>query len=509
MVRILIPVSKSLILKDCFFHQFSRISKPLFRLYSSADKPPYEENRDPKTYISTCGSQAGTIENGTTRIAGEHNPNPDKIRDAICKMMEDGEWSTRLQSSIRNLVPLFDHNLVSSVLNRTPNRALEFFQWVEVYGFKHDRETHYQMIEILCRDRRLEDAKQILLGMSKKGLDYDEDFFVLLIHGYAKTNRKWDIVKNCVKIFSKMEELGVPRTIKSYNPLLEVIISEKKYTMAEKFFNKMLSEGVIPTKHTYTLMISGFCRASRLETANRYFEDMKSQNHLPDFTLYNTMINGYVLVKKMEDTERLLMEMKRLKIQPSLVTYNSMINGYTQVRKMEDAEKLLMEMKAQNVQPNLITYNTMINGYTLVEKMEDAQKLVVEMTGRNIEPDLVTYVTLIKGYVTVNRIDEGLKLLEVMKRKRFGSKLDVNSCLARLNEDCDFEKMSETQRKVLQEVDDHVERLELLAMRDAARELSELANQRFSERHGKIKMDRKGRETIVGDGIVSGDVVCN
>ncbi|KAI3672210.1 hypothetical protein L2E82_52943 [Cichorium intybus] len=236
---------------------------------------------------------------------------------------------------------------------------------------------------------------------------------------------------------------------------------------------------------------------------------MKSQNHLPDFTLYNTMINGYVLVKKMEDTERLLMEMKRLKIQPSLVTYNSMINGYTQVRKMEDAEKLLMEMKAQNVQPNLITYNTMINGYTLVEKMEDAQKLVVEMTGRNIEPDLVTYVTLIKGYVTVNRIDDGLKLLEVMKRKRFGGKLDVNSCLARLNEDCDFEKMFETQRKVLQEVDDHVQRLELLAMRDAARELSELANQRFSERHGKIKMDRKGRETIVGDGIVSGDVVCN
>ncbi|XP_023767817.1 pentatricopeptide repeat-containing protein At2g37230 [Lactuca sativa] len=474
MASLCIPLSKPQLLK----YYFHRISKPLHRFYSSAvDKPPYEETPNPKTYIATSGSQVGAIENGKLRIPGEHSPNPDKVRDAICIMMEDDEWSTRLQTSIRNLVPLLDHNLVSSVLNRYPSRALEFFQWVEGSGFKHDRETHYKMIEILCTDRRLEDAKRILLGMSKKGIDYDEDPFVLLIHGYSKVNRKWDIVKNCVKIFSKMEDLGVPRTIKSYNSMLEVIISEKKYTMAEKFFDKMLSEGVVPSKHTYTLMISGFCRSSRMETANCFFEDMKSQNYLPDIAVYNTMINGYVQAKKMEEVEKLLMEMKERKMEPSLVTYNSVINGYAKVGKMEDSEKLLKEMKARNVEPSLITYNTMINGYTVVGKMEDIQKLVVEMTGRNIEPDLVTYVTMIKGYVTVNRIDDGLNLVKEMKRKRFGKNVDVYSCLSRLKDDFEAEKMSETQRNVLQEVEDHVQNLELLALRDDARELSQLANQ--------------------------------
>ncbi|CAI9273293.1 unnamed protein product [Lactuca saligna] len=445
MASLYISLSKPQLLK----YYFHRISKPLHRFYSSAaDKPPYEETPNPKTYIATSGSQAGAIENGKLRIPGEHNPNLDKVRDAICIMMEDDEWSTRLQSS-----------------------------WVKGSGFKHDRETHYKMIEILCIDRRLEDAKRILLGMSKKGIDYDEDLFVLLINGYSKVNRKWDIVKNCVKIFSKMEELGVPRTIKSYNSMLEVIISEKKYTMAEKFFDKMLSEGVVPSKHTYTLMISGFCRSSRMETANRFFEDMKSQNHLPDIAVYNTMINGYIQAKKMEEVEKLLMEMKEREMEPTLVTYNSVINGYAKVRKMEDSEKLLEEMKARNVEPNLITYNTMINGYTVVGKMEDIQKLVVEMTGRNIEPDLVTYVTMIKGYVTVNRIDDGLNLVKEMKRKNFGKNVDVYSCLSRLKDDCEAEKMSETQRNVLQEVEDHVQNLELFALRDDARELSQLANQ--------------------------------
>lgn len=415
-------------------------------------------------------------------------------------MMEEPEWSTLLQTSIRKLVPLFDHKLVTNVMNRTPNHAFEFFQLVEELGFKHVKETHYKIIEILCKYRNFDDAKRVLFGLFEKGVDYYEDLFVLLIRGYAKSNRKWDIVKNCVKVFLKMEELGVCKTIKSYNSLLEVIVSEKKYIMAEKYFDKMLSDGVVPSLDTYKLMISGFCRSSRVETADRFFKDMKSRNLLSDFVIYNTMVNGYVLVKKMEEAEKVFIEMKGQGIEPLLVTYNSMINGYANIRKMEDAEKLVVDMKGRNIEPDLITYNTMINGYTLVEKMEDARKLVVEMKGRKIEPDLVTYVTLIKGYVTVNRLDDSLGVDVEMKQKRFGRKVDVNLCLGRLKEDCDDKKMSESQRIVLKKVEEYIERLELLAMRDAARELSELASQRVVDRRGNEEMDR---ETRSGDGGMS------
>lgn len=353
---------------------------------------------------------------------------------------------------------------------------------------EYDKDTLYKMVSFLCKDRRFDEAKQMLFGLPKKGIDYDEDLFVLLIHGYAKSNRKSDVVRNCVKIVTKMEQLGVTRTIKLYNVMLEVIIKCKKYAMAEKWFEKMLSEGVVPVQDTYRVMISGFCGSSRVDMAKRYFEDMKSRKLLPDFVVYNAMINGYVQVKKMEEAEKVLMEMKERGIEPLLVTYNSMINGYAQVKNMENAEKLVEEMKARNVEPNLITYNTMIKGYSLVGKMEDAQNLVWEMKGRNIEPDLVTYVTMIKDYVAANRVDEGLKLLEEMKRKKFGRNVDVNLCLGILKEECDAEKISEAQRNVLQAVEDYVERVDLLAMRDAARELSELANQRVGDRRDCITL---------------------
>ncbi|KAI3750427.1 hypothetical protein L2E82_21062 [Cichorium intybus] len=119
---------------------------------------------------------------------------------------------------IRSLLPAFDHNLVYNLLHSARNldHALQFFRWVERSGlFKHDRETHYKIIDILGKASKLNHARCILLDMPKKGLKWDEDLFIVLINSYVKA----DIVQESVKIIMSMEELGIPRTIKSYDTL--------------------------------------------------------------------------------------------------------------------------------------------------------------------------------------------------------------------------------------------------------------------------------------------------
>ena len=37
---------------------------------------------------------------------------------------------------------------------------------------------HYKRIETLCEDQMFDGVKQILVGMSKKSLDYNEDLFI-------------------------------------------------------------------------------------------------------------------------------------------------------------------------------------------------------------------------------------------------------------------------------------------------------------------------------------------
>ncbi|XWS13016.1 hypothetical protein CRYUN_Cryun36dG0001400 [Craigia yunnanensis] len=105
---------------------------------------------------------------------------------------------------------------VYNVLHGAKNseQALQFFRWVERAGLiRHDREAHMKIIQILGRASKLNHARCILLDMPKKGVEWDEDFFVVLIDSYGKSG----IVQEAVKMFQKMKELGVDRTIKSYD----------------------------------------------------------------------------------------------------------------------------------------------------------------------------------------------------------------------------------------------------------------------------------------------------
>lgn len=61
------------------------------------------------------------------------------------------------------------------------------FRLVEMFGlFKHDRETHYKIIEVLGCALKLNHAKTVLLEMPEKGVEGNEDLFVMLIDCYGK-----------------------------------------------------------------------------------------------------------------------------------------------------------------------------------------------------------------------------------------------------------------------------------------------------------------------------------
>lgn len=430
----LIAASKPHVLKHSFFSNLARISNSqhpglcFFCSSSSADTPTNEETpkteapdfsaeSHPEKPVSTHEeAQPGTIQNREPGIPRGKHRNPEKIEDIICRMMANRAWTTRLQNSIRTLVPVFDHNLVYNVLHsaRNPDHALQFFRWVERSGlFKHDRETHYKIIEILGKASKLNHARLILLDMPKKGLTWDEDLFIVLIDSYGKAG----IVQESVKIFRSMEELGVPRTIKSYDTLFKVIMRRGRYMMAKRYFNKMLAESIIPSRHTYNLMIWGFFLSSRVETANRFFEDMKTREISPDVVTYNTMINGFNRVKKIEESEKFFMEMKARNIEPTVISYTTMIKGYVTANKIDDALKLYEEMKSFGIKSNSFTYSTLLPGLCEAEKMSEAHTIMKEMTHRHLLPhDNSIFLQLISGQCKSGNLDLATDALKSMIR---------------------------------------------------------------------------------------------
>ena len=122
------------------------------------------------------------------------------------------------------------------------------------------KSDHFKKVETLCKDQRFNGAKQLIYSLAQKGIHNNEDLFILLINGYAKSAETYDAYQNCVRIFKKMDKLGVSKTVKSYNHLLDVILSASMSARAGMFFHKMLDEGVDPDMDTYRIMILGVYR---------------------------------------------------------------------------------------------------------------------------------------------------------------------------------------------------------------------------------------------------------
>lgn len=384
---------------------------------SSAPPPPPPTNEAPSEELSVSkdpNHDAPLGEAVAYKRPLRRPRNPEKIEDTICRMMDSRPWTTRLQNSIRRLVTSFDDELVYNVLHgaRNSGHALQFFRWVERSNlYKHNRETHLKIIEILGRASKLNHARCILLDMPKKGLKWDEDMWVMMIDSYGKSG----IVQESVKLFQKMEELGVERTIKSYDVLFKVIMRRGRYMMSKRYFNKMLSEGIEPSRHTFNILIWGFFLSGKVETANRFFEDMKAREIAPDVVTYNTMINGYNRVGKMEEAEKYFVEMKGRNIEPSVITYTTLIKGYVSVERVDDALRLVEEMKSYGIKPNAITYTTLLPGLCDAAKMDEARAVLREMVEKYIAPkDNSIFVRLMSGQCKAGNIDAAVDVLKAM-----------------------------------------------------------------------------------------------
>ncbi|KAL8480708.1 hypothetical protein ACS0TY_027304 [Phlomoides rotata] len=397
-------------LKSAFFCSSAAPSE------TSIPNPTENEQHSVAAIENHDSSTEKTAEAPEIRREGRRRRNPEKVEDIICRMMANRAWTTRLQNSIRKLVPSFDHELVYNVLHGAKNseHALQFFRWVERSNlFDHNRETHLKIIEILGRSSKLNHARCILFDMPKKGLQWDEDFWVLMIDSYGKSG----IVQESVKLFNKMAELGVERSIKSYDVLFKVILRRGRYMMAKRYYNKMLSEGIEPTRHTFNILIWGFFLSGKVETANRFFEDMKSREITPDVITYNTMINGYNRAKKMEEAEKYFVEMKARNIEPTVVTYTTLIKGYLSVERVEDALRLVEEMKGFGIMPNAITYSTLLPGLCSSEKMPEARTMLKEMVDKHLVPtDNSIFMALMCGQCKVGNLDAAVDVLKAMIR---------------------------------------------------------------------------------------------
>ncbi|KAG1359759.1 putative pentatricopeptide repeat-containing protein [Cocos nucifera] len=367
------PASKILALLQSLSPRSPISVSLLLHGFSSVPPPPGDET-------VAAASDEGLADSPRRPMRGERR-GPEKLEDTICYMMARRPWTTHLQNSIQSLSPTFDRDLVLAVLRGAhhPDHALRFFRWVERTGFRHDTATYGEIVSILTRNSMLNHARCLILDdMPKRLVDRDEDMIATLIAGYGRTG----IPQEAVKIFRRMPELGVTRTVRSYDALFKAILRSGRVMMAKRVFNSMIRDGVAPAASTYNTLIWGFCLSVKMETAKRFFADMKERGIAPELVTYNTLLGGLVRAKQMDDAEKVFEEMSTVGLAPNSISYNIMIKGYVSVGKVDDGLRLFGEMSAKGLRPSEKTFAALMPGLCDdVGRTEEARKVLNTCVG--------------------------------------------------------------------------------------------------------------------------------
>nr|AYM00980.1 pentatricopeptide repeat protein [Salvia miltiorrhiza] len=107
-----------------------------------------------------------------------------------------------------------------------------------------------------------------------------------------------NVIRVLVKRGEGMDALGLLKRMKidkiranviCYNLVLDWLICNKEFQVADKVFDEMLVLGLVPDKHTYNVYINGLCLQGKLEEGMAMFHSMEELGCVPDLKTYSVV----------------------------------------------------------------------------------------------------------------------------------------------------------------------------------------------------------------------------
>ncbi|KAK9706436.1 hypothetical protein RND81_07G124400 [Saponaria officinalis] len=259
--------------------------------------------------------------------------------------------------------------------------------------------------------------------------------------------------QNAITTFEQMEQMGIRRTVKSFNSLLFSCILAKKYDEVKRIFTDFPTMYKIePDIDSYNTVIKAFCEAGESISGYSIIAEMDRKRCKPNATTFANLIAGFYKEEKFDDVGKVLKSMEEHGMKPGLSMYNVRIESLCKLGRSFEAKALLDGMLERDMKPNTKTYTSLIHGFCKEGKFEDAKNLFKNMVNRGCKPNSDCYFTLIyflcqggdyetalqiskqsieknwvpnfttmkslvEGLVTVSKVDEAKELVGLVKEK--------------------------------------------------------------------------------------------
>lgn len=365
----------------------------------------------------------------TTAAADDHTLSPDPVDvglvvAAMCKQnqREEGWWkralsllkSTAADAVTKggeklldesNLVPVEAYDAVLSCFVPTEN-------WKEAARLLHLMErphsghpdptvsTYRLVIETCVQAKQGEQAFQVLMSMSKRGLTPTVYTFELIISALAQ-KLLW---RRALQLLDMMDELQVQKTVIIYNTVISACAKAGEVGSAKNLLLKMRRAGVKPDIFSFNSVMTACARGHRWQDALTILDECHREPGVePDIITYTNAIRACTKGGKTVRALNILQVVKDKKLPLDNYAYAAAIDACAKGRMWQRALELLDEMEKNGVTPNAITYSVAITACGNGGQWEKALCLLDKMKGKGLQINLITYNSAITALSKASR----------------------------------------------------------------------------------------------------------
>lgn len=223
--------------------------------------------------------------------------------------------------------------------------------------------------------------------------DFKSERFVshfIVLYGQA------GLVKDAIKLFDEMSNMGIQNNVKSLNSLLFSCILAKEYGEMKRVFSEFPRKyGLEPDLDTYNTVLKGFCESGSSNSAHSILAEMERKSIKPNATTFSIVVAGFYKEEKFGDVEKMMDLMKNYGMRPGISIYNVKIKSLCKLKRSAEAKNLLDDILAKDMKPNWVSYGHLIYGFCREGKLDVAKGLFEEMVDRGLKPEAECYFTLV------------------------------------------------------------------------------------------------------------------
>ncbi|CAO2191954.1 unnamed protein product [Urochloa humidicola] len=311
---------------------------------------------------------------------------------------------------------------------RDPERLYELFR-----ANAHNRllvENRFAFEDTVARlagARRNDLVEEILEQHKALPQGRREGFVVRIIGLYGKAG----MVDHALRTFQEMGMYGCPRTAKSFNAAMKVLIRARLFDKALRLFQEGSEKyGVELDDISYNTAVKMFCDMGELRAAYRAMLEMEEAGVRPDVITYTTLMSAFYKHGQREVGDGLWNLMRLRGCEPTLASYNVRIQFLINRRRGWQANDLVRKMYAAGIKPDEITYNLILKGFFMMGEHEMATTVFGAMHGRGCKPNSKVYQTMVHYLCEKKNFDFAFRFCkDSMEKNWFPSVDTINQLL--------------------------------------------------------------------------------